>query len=79
MSTIGAYQAKTEFSNLIKKVMRGERIIITRYGEPVAMISPIKDAPSRPIIEIIEDIEVFRKDHRLENLTVREMLEEGRA
>jgi len=79
MSTIGAYQAKTEFSNLIRKVMRGERIIITRYGEPVAVLSPIKDAPSRPITETIKDIQAFRKDHQLGGLKIRDMVDEGRA
>ena len=45
MPTIGAYQAKTQFSELIKKVMKGERITITRYGEPVAVLSPVESAP----------------------------------
>jgi len=48
MPTIGAYQAKTQFSELIKKVMRGERITITRYGEPVAILSPVESAPPPP-------------------------------
>jgi prevent-host-death family protein len=79
MPTIGAYQAKTHFSNLIKKVMQGERIIITRYGEPVAILSPVESAPPRPISDIIEDMKAFRKEHRLGDLSVREMMEEGRA
>jgi len=79
MPTIGAYQAKTQFSELIKKVMKGERITITRYGEPVAILSPVESAPSHPIGDIIEDIKAFRQEHRLGDLSVREMIEEGRA
>ena len=79
MSTIGTYQAKTEFSNLIRKVMRGERIIITRYGEPVAMLSPIHEGPSRPLNEVIEEIKAFRKEHQLGDLKLKEIIESGRA
>jgi len=79
MSTIGAYQAKTQFSHLINKVMRGERITITRYGEPVAILSPVVSAPSRPVPAIIEDIKQFRREHHLEGLSVRELIEDGRA
>jgi len=78
MPTIGAYQAKTQFSDLIKKVMKGERITITRYGEPVAVLSPVESAPSYPIGDIIEDIKAFRQGHRLGDISVREMIEEGR-
>jgi len=79
MSTIGAYEAKTQFSRLIEKVMRGERITITRYGEPVAILSPVVSAPSHPVPDLIEDIKKLRQEHLLEGLSVREMIEEGRA
>lgn len=79
MPSIGAYQAKTQFSNLIKKVMQGERIIITRYGEPVAILSPVESGPPRPLGDIIDDIKTFRQEHHLGDLSVREMMEEGRA
>lgn len=79
MPTIGAYQAKTQFSELIKKVMNGERITITRYGEPVAVLSPVESAPSYPIKDIIEELKSFRQEHRLGDMSVRDMIEEGRA
>ncbi|NOY99684.1 MAG: type II toxin-antitoxin system prevent-host-death family antitoxin [Chloroflexi bacterium] len=79
MPTIGAYQAKTQFSQLIERVTRGERITITRHGVPVAVISPVAPAPPRPAQEIIAAIKAFRSERRLEGLSVREMIETGRS
>lgn len=77
-TTIGAYQAKTNFSQLIERVSRGERITITKHGVPVALISPVESKPSREISEVIKDIKSFRQSLRLEG-NLREMIEEGRA
>jgi prevent-host-death family protein len=39
--TYSTYQAKAQFSEIIRKVMRNKRIIITQRGRPVAEIGPI--------------------------------------
>jgi antitoxin (DNA-binding transcriptional repressor) of toxin-antitoxin stability system len=36
---IGAFEAKTHFSDLLRRVEQGEHFIITRHGRPVAEIS----------------------------------------
>ena len=41
MQAIGAFDAKTHFSELLVKVSNGESIIITKHGEEVAMLVPI--------------------------------------
>ena len=41
-SIIGAFEAKTHFSQLIERAMHGEVIFITRRGKPVAKIVPIE-------------------------------------
>lgn len=40
MQSIGAFEAKTHFSELLVKVGHGESIIITKHGEEVAMLVP---------------------------------------
>ena len=75
---IGSYQAKTNFSKLIERVKRGERITITKHGVPVALISPIESKPTREISEVITDLKNFRHSIRLES-DLREIIEEGRA
>lgn len=79
MPTVGAYQAKTKFSELVERVQKGERITITRYGEPVAVLIPVESAPSSPLEEVIQDIKSLRQKNSLGDLDLREMVEEGRA
>ncbi|MCI5148875.1 MAG: type II toxin-antitoxin system prevent-host-death family antitoxin, partial [Candidatus Electrothrix sp. MAN1_4] len=40
METIGAYEAKTHLPKLLNRVSRGEKIIITKHGVPVATLQP---------------------------------------
>ena len=40
MQTIQASEAKTHFLRILDEVERGESIVITRHGKPVARISP---------------------------------------
>ena len=78
-TTVGAYQAKTNFSQLIERVAQGERITITKYGVPVAVISPAQPETARPVSEVIDEIKEFRRSFNLDGESLREMIEEGRA
>jgi prevent-host-death family protein len=40
-NSVGAFEAKTHFSQLIERVMHGEEIFITRRGKPVAKLVPL--------------------------------------
>ncbi len=40
-TTVGAFEAKTHLSALLERVERGEEIVITRHGRPVARLMPI--------------------------------------
>lgn len=39
-NSVGAFEAKTHFSQLIERAMRGEEIFITRRGKLVAKLVP---------------------------------------
>jgi prevent-host-death family protein len=41
---IGAFEAKTKFSELLRKVEQGERFTITLRGKAVAQLSPATDS-----------------------------------
>jgi prevent-host-death family protein len=41
MDEIGAFDAKNKLSALLDKVERGEEVVITRRGRPVAKLVPI--------------------------------------
>jgi prevent-host-death family protein len=44
---VNIHEAKTQLSHLLEEVERGERIVIARAGEPVAVLAPYKAAVRR--------------------------------
>jgi prevent-host-death family protein len=40
-TTIGAFEAKTHFAQLLQRVERGEEVTITRRGKPIARLVPM--------------------------------------
>jgi prevent-host-death family protein len=53
MSTVGAHEAKTHLSRLIRAAERGETVIITRHGTPVAQLGPVEIRRSKDVAEVI--------------------------
>jgi prevent-host-death family protein len=41
MPSVGAFEAKTHFAQLLERVERGEEIVITRRGKAVARLVPV--------------------------------------
>lgn len=78
MDTTIAYEASKELSTLLDRVSKGERITITRDGVPVAVIQPPDGERKRTSREAVEELKRFRKGKTLGNLTIRQMIEEGR-
>ena len=78
METIGVYEAKTHLGQLLERVAKGERFIITKHGVPVATLQPAEPAEKRPVREVIEELLEFRKGNRLNGLKIKDMIEEGR-
>lgn len=37
---VGTYEAKTQLPRLLERVAKGERVVITRHGKPVADLVP---------------------------------------
>jgi prevent-host-death family protein len=77
--TVGAYQAKTHFSELLEKVGQGEEFTITKHGTPVARLVPIKKeltvAERRALIERWKE---KSKGLSLGGLKIRDLINEGR-
>ena len=78
METVGSYEAKTHLSQLLDRVAKGERITILKHGVPVAVLQPVDPGKDRPVRETIAGLKKFRRGHRLDGLSVRSMIEEGR-
>ena len=78
MEIIGAYEAKTHLPRLLERVKKGERITITKHGVPVAVLQPPDWETATDIRSVIDEIIEFREHHRLDGLSIRDMIEEGR-
>lgn len=74
---IGTYEAKTRFSELLEKVAKGERIVITKHGHPVALISPFGEK-TNTCAEAIKEIKRLGKEINLKGVSIKELIEEGR-
>ncbi|MGY4707503.1 type II toxin-antitoxin system Phd/YefM family antitoxin [Candidatus Bipolaricaulota sp. J31] len=77
MTRIGAYEAKVKFSELLRRVEKGERFVITKHGVPVAVLEPVSPR-RRDVKEVIAKIEEFARGHSLGGLKIKDLIEEGR-
>jgi prevent-host-death family protein len=79
MKSIGAFEARTHLSELLERVNRGEKIIITRHGVPTALLVPVTEtAPKLTHQEVAEGLLALRKRVKPGKMSVREMVYEGR-
>jgi prevent-host-death family protein len=82
-ATIGAFEAKTKFSELLERVSKGAEITITRHEKPIAKLVPF-DQPSRvELNSLFRQMDEFRAKHPLnrkglEKITYRELIDGGR-
>ena len=62
MLTVGAFEAKTKFSELLDAVERGEDVVITRRGLPVARLVAVagRDEAER-VAALLADIRETRE------------------
>jgi len=78
METVGAYEAKTHLPKLLARVIKGERITITKHGVPVAILQPPLPLRKTEPRRVIAELRKFREKHTLKGLSIRDMIEEGR-
>lgn len=76
---VGAYEAKTKFSELLERVENGEEITVTRRGTPVARLVPVRKKLTREErAQLIEDMINDSRDRSLGGLKIRDLIAEGR-
>jgi prevent-host-death family protein len=54
MRRVNVHEAKSQLSKLLEEVEGGERVVIARAGEPVAMMIPYKVAVRRRRLGLFE-------------------------
>lgn len=78
MITVSSYEAKTHLAELLNKVTKGERVLITKHHVPVAMLISVATQRKRSIKDTVEAIKHFREKNTLKGLHIRDMIEQGR-
>ncbi len=74
MDSVGAYEAKTHLPRLLRRVMEGESVTITKHGRPVARLVPVEEDDRTRAYEAARRIRESRS--RLKNkASLEELLE----
>jgi prevent-host-death family protein len=78
MTVIGAFEAKTHLSALLDRVAKGEEIVITKHGRPVARLVGVESADLARARDAVEKLKVLRKGSTLGGLSWKALRDEGR-
>ncbi|MCY0899645.1 MAG: type II toxin-antitoxin system prevent-host-death family antitoxin [Firmicutes bacterium] len=76
MREVGAYEAKTHLAELLDAAEKGETIIVTRRGKPIAKITPYR--PSAMTIDAIAQEFARLRSSVKPGESLRDLIEEGR-
>jgi prevent-host-death family protein len=60
MTRVGKSEAKTHFTQLLERVAKGERIVITHRGRPVAILVPPEVQVERDTAKIGREMLTYR-------------------
>ena len=78
MRKVGLFEAKQKLSELVEQAARGERIGITRRGKLAAVIVSVKG--EHDLGGIFKSLEEVRKRaRRFKDVSVKDLIEEGRS
>ena len=81
--TVGAFEAKTKFSELLEQVSQGAEITITKHEKPVARLVPFEKPSEVELATLFAQMEEFRAKHPLnpkglEKVSYRDLIDGGR-
>jgi antitoxin (DNA-binding transcriptional repressor) of toxin-antitoxin stability system len=80
MTKMSFYEARTHFSELLDQVAKGRTILITRRGKPAAVLGPPPATAEKDVKQVVKEMLEYRdrQGRTLGDLSVRELIEEGR-
>jgi prevent-host-death family protein len=77
-ASIGAFEAKNRFSELLDRVRHGAEVVITKHDRPVAKIVPASAPVKAEREKTTSELRTLSKRYSLKGLSVRQLIEEGR-
>ena len=81
--SVGAFEAKTKFSELLERASQGEEITITKHEKPVARLVPFEKPSRVELATLFQQMADFRAGHPLnpkglEKVSYRDLIDGGR-
>jgi prevent-host-death family protein len=78
MITVDTSEAKAHLSALLEHVARGEEVVITRRGQPIARLMPAVAADAEEVGTLIARIKALRAGQTLGRRSWRDLRDQGR-
>lgn len=79
MEQVGIFDAKVHLSKLVARASRGEVIVITNNGHPVAKLSPVTPVVPLSVDDTINQLRDIRSRSKLSrDLTAEDLIRDGR-
>lgn len=78
MTQIGSSEAKANFSELLERAAKGEEIVITEHGRPVARLVPAINDDRTEALAAFEALKVLRASSTLGDISWQELRDLGR-
>jgi prevent-host-death family protein len=76
---VGAFEAKTHFSELLARAAGGETIVVSKHGAPVAKLVPLsQSAPGPDAARAFAEIVAARPNIRLGGAESKALKQDGR-
>ena len=77
-ASVGAFEAKNRFSELLERVNHGTEVVITKHDRPVAKLVPMSAPEAAERKKTTAELRALSKRYSLKGLSVRELIDEGR-
>jgi len=78
MVKIGAFEAKTHFSNLLDRVANGEEITITKHGKAIARLVGAEATGDVTPENAFKKLKELRRSNTLGGVSWKQLRDEGR-
>jgi prevent-host-death family protein len=80
LQVVGAFHAKTHFSELLERVSKGEEITITKHDRPIARLVPAERPSREHVVAVFGQMDALRESlpKPPDKTSLKDLIKEGR-
>lgn len=79
MPEIGVYEAKTHLAQLLERVRKGERFVITKHGRPIAQLTAVAERDDEAVRGMLVRLREGREALARRGVRLQDLLGEGES